>query len=62
LGQFRAFLGFPIKLPKTNLSRVSGKIRKCFSISAISAVLSSIKQVFRVFQAQKPSKTNLANF
>jgi hypothetical protein len=59
---FQSVLGFPIKLTKTILSRVSGKMRKHFSVWAILAVLSSFKQVFSVFQAQKPSKTNLANF
>jgi hypothetical protein len=53
-GQFRAVFGFPTKLTKTNLSRVSGKMRKHFSVRAGSAVLSGFKQVFKVFQAQKP--------
>jgi hypothetical protein len=37
---FRVFWGFPIKLPKTNLSRVLGKMRKHFSVWAVLAVLS----------------------
>jgi hypothetical protein len=41
---FQSVLGFPIKLTKTILSRVSGKMRKHFSVWAILAVLSSFKQ------------------
>jgi hypothetical protein len=43
-GWFWLVLGFPIKLNKTNLSMVSEKMRKGFSVWAGSAVLGGFKR------------------
>jgi hypothetical protein len=40
-------------LPKTNLSKVSAKMRKGYSVQAISAVLSKFLQFFRPKNRQK---------